>query len=297
VRRILVTGADGQVGWELRRTLAPLGEIIACTRRDLDLTDQGALRERVRRMKADVVVNAAAYTAVDDAESNEALAARINADAARILAEEASRTGAWFVHYSTDYVFDGAKSTPYTEEDEPNPINAYGRTKLAGERAIAAVDGRYLIFRTSWVYAARGRNFLLTMLRLASQRDSLRIVDDQHGAPTWARLVAEATAIALAKAIGNRAQSDAPRGIYHLTCRGQASWRQFAEAIFANASIASKPRIVPISTAEYRTPAVRPQNSLLVNDRMAAVFDVSLPDWQYALALCQAEMQAAALSR
>jgi dTDP-4-dehydrorhamnose reductase len=278
------------VGWELQRTLAPLGEVIACTRGDLDLSASSTLRARLQEIGADVIVNAAAYTAVDDAESNEALAARINAEAPRILAEEAARRGAWFVHYSTDYVFDGTKHTPYTEDDEPNPLSAYGRTKLAGEQSVASSRARHLIFRTSWVYAARGRNFLRTILRLASERDSLRIVDDQRGAPTWARLIAEATALALCQAITHPSGAQALCGTYHLSCGGDASWRQFAEAIIESASIPQKAQIIPIGTAEYPTPAARPRNSLLANDRLAEVFGIRLPHWRHALAMCQADM-------
>ena len=291
MRRILLTGAEGQVGWELQRTLAPLGELVACTRSALDLSALSTLRTRLQEIGADVIVNAAAYTAVDEAESNEALAARINAEAPQILAEEAARTGAWFVHYSTDYVFDGTKTTPYTEEDSPNPLNAYGRTKLAGEQAVALSGARHLIFRTSWVYAARGRNFLRTILRLASERDSLRIVDDQRGAPTWARLIAEATALALSRVITHPFGAEALSSTFHLTCGGDASWRQFADAILEGASIPQKPRIIPISTAEYPTPAARPRNSLLANDRLAEVFGVRLPHWRHALAMCQADME------
>jgi dTDP-4-dehydrorhamnose reductase len=288
--RILLTGADGQVGWELRRTLAPLGDVVACTRRELDISDLPYLRARLAGSRMDAIVKAAAYTAVDDAESNEALAARINGEAPRVLAQEAGRMGAWLVHYSTDYVFDGAKAAAYTEDDETNPLNAYGRTKLAGEQAIAAAGACHMIFRTSWVYAARGRNFLRTMLRLASKSESLRIVDDQRGAPTWARMVAEATALVLAQALSNPGQSDALRGVYHLTCGGDASWREFAEAIIQGASIENKPRIVPISTAEYPTPARRPRNSLLANDRVTATCGIRLPDWRSALSMCLADM-------
>ena len=288
--RIFLTGADGQVGWELRRTLAPLGDVVACTRRELDISNLRELRARLASAKAAAIVNAAAYTAVDDAESNEALAARINSEAPRVLAEEAGRMGAWLVHYSTDYVFDGSKAAAYTEADETNPVNAYGQTKLAGERGIAAVGARHMIFRTSWIYAARGRNFLRTILRLASKSESLRIVDDQRGAPTWARMVAEATALVLAQTLSNPGQSDALCGTYHLSCGGDASWREFAEAIIEGAPIGNKPRIVPISTAEYPTPARRPRNSLLANDRVAAMCGIRLPDWRSTLSMCLADM-------
>jgi dTDP-4-dehydrorhamnose reductase len=290
MRRIVLTGADGQVGWELRRTLAPLGQVLACTRHHLDLSEPRTLRYRLRVMKPDVIVNAAAYTAVDAAEANEALALRVNAEAPRVLAEEAGRTGGLLVHYSTDYVFDGTKETPYTEDDEPNPLNAYGRSKLAGEQAIAASGARYLTFRTSWLYAARGRNFLLTMLRLLAERDTLRVVDDQCGAPTWARLVAEGTALAVNRWLANPGRSEIHCGTYHLSCAGHATWRDFAEAIIVAFSVPRKPRIIPISAAEYPTPALRPRNSILANDRIRAAFGITLPDWREALALCQADM-------
>jgi dTDP-4-dehydrorhamnose reductase len=291
MRRIVLTGADGQIGWELRRTLAPLGHVVACARHDLDFSELRGLRQQLRAMKPDVIVNAAAYTAVDAAETNEALALRVNAEAPRVLAEEAGRTGGWLVHYSTDYVFDGTKEGPYTEDDEPNPLSAYGRSKLAGERAIAATGARHLTFRTSWVYAARGRNFLLTMLKLVAERDSLRVVDDQHGAPTWARLVAEATALAVSHCVAE-GRTDSRCGIYHLSCAGHATWREFAEAIIAGSSVARKPSVIPITTAEYPTPALRPRNSILANDRIGAAFGIRLPDWREALALCRADMEA-----
>jgi dTDP-4-dehydrorhamnose reductase len=289
MRRILLTGADGQVGWELRRTLAPLGDVMAFSRDALDLADQNRLRERVRELKPDVIVNAAAYTAVDKGESEEALAALINADAPRVLAEEAERIGAWLVHYSTDYVFDGTKASPYVEDDAPNPINAYGRTKLAGEQAIAALGGRHLIFRTSWVYANRGKNFLLTMLRLAAERDELRVVNDQRGAPTWARLIAEGTSLVLIQVLTDQPRHGFGSGIYHLTCDGVTTWREFAEAIFDNADLARRPRVIPITTAEYPMPAKRPRDSTLANDRLLREFGIRLPTWRSALALCMSE--------
>lgn len=284
--KILLTGADGQVGWELRRTLAPLGEVLAFPRGDLDLSDPAALRECVRTLKPEIIANAAAYTAVDRAEAEEAVAHRINADAPGIFAEEAERLGAWLVHYSTDYVFDGSKPGPYVEDDPPNPLNAYGRTKLAGERAVAAVGGRHLIFRTTWVYANRGRNFYLTMLRLAAERNELRVVDDQRGAPTWARLIAEGTALALMRVLADGAQSTRLSGLYHLTCGGAASWHEFAEAIFGQSKLARRPKVLPIRTAEYPTPARRPLNSLLSSDRASKVFGIGLPAWDFAFRMC-----------
>jgi len=287
MRRILITGADGQVGWELRRTLAPLGEIIAHGRGTLDFDDLDHLSARVDAIAPDVIVNAAAYTAVDKAESNETQAMRINADAPRVLAEACAKRDALLVHYSTDYVFDGTKPCMYEENDPTNPLGAYGRTKLAGERAIAAATDRYFVFRTSWVYANRGGNFLLTMLRLAKEREELRVVDDQRGAPTWARMIAEATAQVLA--CSSASVTDKRAGVYHMTCAGTTSWREFAEEIFARAALDRRPRVIPITTAEYPTPAKRPLNSRLSSEKLATTFGVRLPDWRDALALCMAE--------
>jgi dTDP-4-dehydrorhamnose reductase len=291
VRRILLTGAEGQVGWELRRTLAPLGEVIAFNRSTLDLADLDRLRTTVREIKPDLIVNPAAYTAVDRAEAEESLAFRINAKAPRVMAEEAQRLGAWFMHYSTDYVFDGRKPGAYVEDDEPNPLNAYGRTKLAGERAIAAVGGRHIVFRTSWVYADRGRNFLLTMLRLGQERDELKVVADQRGAPTWARMIAEtssAAAVQLLSTARSGTERDVLAGTYHLTCAGNASWHDFACAIFERRPGIKAPRVEPIETAQYPTPAVRPLNSVLSNTRLQDRFGLALPDWRAALSLCLA---------
>ena len=223
--RILLTGKNGQVGWELQRTLAPLGEVVVLDRRQLDLSDPDQIRERVREISPDLIVNAAAYTAVDRAEAEPEPAMAVNGTAPGLLAEEAKRIGAAIIHYSTDYVFDGAKTTPYTEEDAPNPLNVYGRTKLAGEQAVQAAGVPHLILRTSWVYGMRGKNFLLTILRLAREREELKIVDDQIGAPTWSRTIAEATAQILTS--GAWPVSGAS-GIYHLTASGSTSWYGFA---------------------------------------------------------------------
>jgi len=282
---VLLTGCEGQIGWELQRSLAPLGEVVACDRARLDIADLDRVRAVIRESRPQLIVNAAGYTAVDRAEAKEALAGRVNAEAPRVVAEEAQRLGAWLVHYSTDYVFDGAKSGPYLEEDTPNPLNAYGRTKLAGEQAVAAVGGRYLIFRTSWVYADRGKNFLRTMLRLARESDELRIVDDQIGAPTWARIVAESTALCALQVLRGGEAADARAGIYHLACSGETSWFGFAGAIFES-SQDRVPRLVPIATNEYAAPARRPANSLLDNTKIARVFGIVPVDWRRALGLC-----------
>ncbi len=284
--RILLTGAEGQVGWELRRTLAPLGNVLALDRGQLDLADLDRLRATVRELVPDLIVNAAAYTAVDRAESEEALAFRINAEVPRVLAEEAQCVGAWVVHYSTDYVFDGRKEGPYVEDDEPNPLNVYGRTKLAGERAIREISERHIVFRTSWVYADRGRNFLLTMLRMAQERDELKVVADQRGAPTWARMIAEATAAAVVQLSGKTEAIGQLSGIYNLTCAGSATWYDFACAIFERSCADKAPRVLPIGSAQYPTPAARPVNSILSNARLREGFRIVLPDWRDALDLC-----------
>ncbi len=291
---ILLTGASGQVGFELRRALAPLGPVAACDRSVLDLADPDAIRRVVREVRPALIVNAAAYTAVDKAESEPEAAMAINGRAPRILAEEARRLGASIIHYSTDYVFDGTKRGPYDEDDVPRPLSAYGRSKLEGEQGVAAAGAGYLIFRTSWIYAARGRNFMLTIQRLASERDELRVVNDQRGAPTWARLVAEATALAVARAgpaLGEHS------GLYHLTCAGDTTWYEFARAV-----VASFPprldrrsvRVVPIATSEYPTPARRPQNSVLSSARAEARLGIALPRWEEGLTLCRESIAGAA---
>ncbi|MFO1153184.1 MAG: dTDP-4-dehydrorhamnose reductase [Rhodospirillales bacterium] len=287
---ILLLGRQGQVGWELARTLAPLAPVIGLARDDLDLADPDAIRRAVRRAQPRLIVNAAAYTQVDKAETETELAMAINGTAPGILAEEAKRAGAALVHYSTDYVFAGSGDRPWREDDAVAPLNAYGVSKLAGEQAIAATGGRHLIFRTAWVYADRGRNFLKTMQRLALERDELRVVADQHGAPTWARLIAEATALVLA-ATRHRDGWDALAergGLYHLTSGGQTTWCDFAEAIVAASAPAGerRARVVGIATSEYPTPAKRPAYSVLDCSRLADSFGIGLPDWRDGLALC-----------
>jgi dTDP-4-dehydrorhamnose reductase len=298
--RILVTGKNGQVGFELLRSLAGAGQVMAVGRDEMDLSDPDSIRRAVRKFGPDLIVNAAAYTAVDQAESEPELALAINGVAPGILAEEAKRAGAALVHYSTDYVFDGSKVAPYTEEDEPRPLGAYGRTKLAGEHAIHAVDVPHLILRTSWVYGARGKNFLLTILRLAKEREELSIVDDQFGAPTWCRAIAVATAGILEHlGYGHPAFRDtcaAARGTYNLTALGHTSWHGFAAAILANAAsarqgesafaLARLPVLKPITTAQYPLPAQRPRNSVLANAKVHRAFGLSMPDWKSSLADC-----------
>ena len=282
--RILLTGKNGQVGWELQRALAPLGEVIAPDRRALDLASGDSISTAVRAVSPDVIVNAAAYTAVDRAESEPDLAMRVNGAAPAILAEEARRLGALMVHYSTDYVFDGTKQGAYVEDDAPAPLNQYGRSKLAGEQAVRTTAGAYCIFRTSWVYAARGHNFLNTILRLARERAELRIVDDQIGAPTWARSIADMTAAALSGPARERS------GLYHLTASGSVSWHGFARAILEGARSrfpdVSMPRLVPIPSSEYPLPAHRPLNSRLDNARLHAAFGLAPCRWEVMLAQC-----------
>jgi dTDP-4-dehydrorhamnose reductase len=285
--KILVTGKSGQVGYELMRSLQPLGEVSGVDRQEMDLSDLDQVREVIRRVQPRLIVNPAAYTAVDKAETEPELAMRINALAPGVMAEEATKLGAAIVHYSTDYVFDGSKQGPYTEADQPCPLNVYGRTKLAGEQAIAAAGVPYLIFRTSWVYGMRGKNFLLTMLRLAAERDELRIVADQYGAPTWCRTLADTTACILSQA---RVASDSNAwwrdngGLYHLTSQGATTWHGFADALLDQAE--KKPALVPISSSEYPVPAARPGNSRLSCELLIKKFG-HLPHWREALRLCQ----------
>lgn len=276
--RILLTGKSGQVGWELQRALAPLGEVIACDRSELDLANPDQIVAVARETQPQIIVNAAAYTAVDKTESESELAHAINARAPGILADEAKKLGALLVHYSTDYVFDGTKAWPYTEEDAPNPINVYGRTKLAGEQVIQASGCRHLIFRTSWVYGPRGKNFLLTILRLAKERDELRIVSDQIGAPTTSALIADVTAQIL------RAFSPEKQGLYNLTATGSVSWHGFAQAIVRTAGLTVK--VTSIPTSEYPTPARRPSSSLLNTALLRQQFDIVLPSWEDGLRTC-----------
>ena len=282
--RILVLGRHGQVGTALTQSLQGLGELITLDRSQLDLSNPDAIRTALRELQPQMIINAAAYTAVDAAESDEATAFQINAEAPRVIAEESERLGAALVHYSTDYVFDGGKQGAWLEDDATAPLSVYGRSKLAGEQAITDVGGTHLILRTSWVYGLHGKNFLLTMLKLAETRDELAIVDDQIGAPTWAVTIADATA-AIIRDSGESAQLAALSGIYHLCAGGHTSWFGFAQAIFAHASIERKPKLRPITTAEYPTPAKRPSNSMLNTDKFRHTFG-DLPAWDSALQTC-----------
>ena len=279
---ILITGSNGQLGFELARLCTPAGEIVAADRAALDLADPDAIVAAVRGAKPDLVINAGAYTAVDLAEKEVPQATAINARAPGILAEEVKRIGALLIHYSTDYVFDGARTTPYPEDAPTAPLNVYGATKLAGEQAIAAIGGRALVLRTSWVYGLRGRNFLQTIRKLAAERDELRIVADQIGVPNWSRTLAEATA----RIVGAEGAALTDRqGVYHLSGTGAASWHDFARAIVGDVK---KPRIIAIATAEYPLPARRPPYGVLDTARFESAFGFGLPDWRDVLARCLA---------
>lgn len=286
MKKILVTGKNGQVGWELQRALASLGQIIALDSQGMDLSDVDAIRRKVREVAPDIIVNPAAHTAVDKAESEPDLSMAINGTAAGVLAEEAKKLDALLIHYSTDYVFNGSKTSPYVETDTPDPQSVYGKTKLAGEQAIQAVGGKHLILRTSWVYGVHGGNFVKTILRLAKERSELRIVADQYGAPTWARLLAESTAQIIGK------YSEEKSGVYHLTPGGRTNWHQFAEEIVRLArqyddALKDKPLTIhPIATHEYPLPAKRPANSSLSTEKIRKTFGLELPQWGADLAKC-----------
>lgn len=294
--RILVTGATGQVGWELLRSLMPVGKVIAVDRARCDLSRPESIAPLIRELGPAVIVNAAAYTAVDKAETEEALATTINGTSVGVLAQEAKRAGALLVHYSTDYVFDGKKSAPYVEDDTPNPLNAYGRSKLAGEIAIRESGCAHLILRTSWVYGARGRNFAKTILRLAREQDTLNIVADQFGAPTSARFIADSTAHIVRRAFGDRSALRFSSGTYHLTAGGSTNWHRFAEAIVYMAGqqnlldTARSLTIHPIAASAYSSPAPRPKNSRLDCNLVRRHFGVKHAEWHQALERVVEEM-------
>jgi dTDP-4-dehydrorhamnose reductase len=300
--RILLTGKNGQLGGELLQFLPQCSQVIAPGRQELDLTDPGQIRRMVREVRPHVIVNAAAYTAVDQAENEEGMARAVNAEAPAVLAQESKKIGAAIIHLSTDYVFDGTKNSPYIETDPTSPINLYGKTKLEGELAIKSTGLSHLIFRASWIYGTRGRNFLLTVLRLASQQDELRIIRDQIGAPTWSRVIAQAI-VRILQTIpvqkGDHIPFSEVSGTYNMTAGGEASWYEFAEAILQEASaMVIEPswisqasggkafrvrNIVPITTPEYPTAARRPAYSVLSNSRFEQTFGFRLPDWRVQL--------------
>ncbi|WP_042337876.1 dTDP-4-dehydrorhamnose reductase [Paraburkholderia ferrariae] len=281
---ILLLGTNGQLGQELMCLLRGFGRLVGLDRRGLDLANLDQIRQVVRALEPAVIVNAAAYTAVDRAEDESLLAQRVNAEAPGVLAEEAKRLGSALIHYSTDYVFDGTLTHPYIETDLASPVNVYGRSKLAGEVAIAEVGGRHLVFRTSWVYGLRGGNFLLTMLRIAENRDELSVVVDQRGAPTWSRTIAAATTQILAQVPRERGEQEAwwarNGGVYHLTAAGSTSWHGFASTIFSYLPPTRRPNVVPIKTQDYPSKAARPANSCLGTDKIRQAFGIFAPDWQ-----------------
>lgn len=292
--KMLVTGRNGQVGWELSRSLQPLGEVVALGRDRADLTSPDTLRALVLHERPDVVVNAAAYTAVDRAESEPALAMRINGEAPAALARAAKEAGALLIHYSTGHVFDGTKPGRYQEQDTPNPLSEYGRSKLAGERAIIECGCRHVILRTQWVFGSRGGNFLQTIVGLAGEREHLRIVSDQFGAPTSARLIADVTSQLLGRLT---AGADVPVGVYHLAAAGRASWYHYADYIVAAArelprlaKLLRVQAIEPIDTAAYPLPARRPANSSFDCGKLERTFGLTLPQWQEGVRLCLAEL-------
>jgi dTDP-4-dehydrorhamnose reductase len=284
--QILIFGQQGQVAWELQRTLPTIGQVTTIGSQELDLANVDKLRDTIRTLRPNIIVNAAAYTAVDKAESDREAAISINQMAPQIMAEEAAKLGSLLVHYSTDYVFDGTKATAYLEDDSTNPLGVYGATKLGGEQAIQAVGGDHLIFRTTWVYGTRGKNFLLTILRLAAEKPELKIVADQIGAPTWSRSIAEATAQVVVQWPYKSAS-----GLYHLSAAGMTSWHGFASKIVdlsreivPERSLAVE-KILPIPAAEYPTPAARPANSQLNSDKLLQTYGVQLADWEQTLSL------------
>ena len=301
--KIVIVGRNGQLAWEASQRFRGLGEVISIGRPELDLTDIESVRAEIRRIKPSVLVNAAAYTAVDQAESDREAAMKINSEAPAAMAEEMKRLRGLFITYSTDYVFDGKKTAPYNENDATGPLNVYGSSKLSGEKAIEAVGGSYLIFRTSWVYGARGKNFLKTIARLAAERPELRVVDDQVGAPTWSRDLADATRKIIEQLMTQAASQKSPigealgdrRGIYHMTAAGSVSWCGFAAAIVEEMgkrglSKGNLANIVPIPSSEFPTPAARPQNSRLCNDKLKNIFGVTLPPWRESLTAVMDEL-------
>ena len=287
--KIILTGKNGQVGWELNHSLSTLGTVYPMGRNDMDLSKPETLRPVIQEIKPDLIVNAAAYTAVDKAESEPELAMIINGVAPGVLAQEAKKIGAGLIHYSTDYVFDGTATSPYKEDDPTCPLSAYGKSKLAGEQAVIQANIPYLIFRTSGVYSLRGSNFLLTMQKLAQTRNQIKVVTDQIGCPTWSRTIAVGTAQILEQCIKEGTASSQPlthSGVFHMSCAGETHWFGFAKKIFELLGLSNDIELIPIPTTEYPTPATRPKYSLLSNRKLKQVFHHELPHWQDALKEC-----------
>jgi dTDP-4-dehydrorhamnose reductase len=287
--RILLTGKNGQVGWELNRSLARLGNIFAMDRNDMDLSKPETLGPVIQNIRPDIIINAAAYTAVDKAESEPELAITVNGIAPGVIAEEAKKIGATVIHYSTDYIFDGKAKFPYKEEEATGPLSVYGKSKLAGEQAVTQVGIPHIIFRTSWVYSLRGSNFLITMQKLAQTRKQIKVVDDQTGAPTSARAIAEGTANILGqglKASTTKSSTFFHPGVFHMSCGGETNWFGFAKAILKISGLSEGADVSPISTSEYPTRAARPKYSLLSNKKLKQVFHHEMPQWQDALQEC-----------
>ena len=284
--KILLFGKEGQVGWELQRSLSLQGQLRAVGLQDVDMEDPDGLRKCIHQNQPDILVNAAAYTAVDKAESEPAKAYRVNAEAVGVMAEEARKLNAWLVHFSTDYVFDGEKSSPYKEDDPVCPLSVYGKSKLEGEQLIQKHHDKHLIFRTSWVYAARGNNFAKTMLRLAGEKDELKVIADQHGAPTSAELIADVTALAIYR-ISRVSAEENFAGIYHLVAGGETSWHGFAQYVLELAQSmgvelkTSAEEVQSIPTSAYPLPATRPQNSRLNTSKLCKTFNINLPNWHF----------------
>ena len=284
--KLLLLGSNGQVGWELQRSMGMLGKLKACDRNTVDFFNLDALRKLIRGYKPDVIVNAAAYTDVDKAESDEENAFQVNSKAVDLLAQEAKVLDAWLIHFSTDYVFDGAKMGPYIEEDKANPLSVYGKTKLQGEEAIKKSKCKYLIFRSSWLYGNHGKNFFNTIIKLAKERSELRVISNQIGAPTSAGLVADVTSLCLYRIAHNNQSSKEIAGIYHLTATGKASWYDFAKYVIIEAKksggvfLTNPENIIAINASEYVLPAKRPENSLLDTQKLCKTFNLQLPAWQ-----------------
>jgi len=287
--KILLTGKTGQIGGELNNIVGDLGNLITVDKEQLDLSKPNSIEPVILNIKPDIIINPAAYTAVDKAEKEPDLAMTVNAIAPGLLAKAARKVGAGLIHYSTDYVFDGCSEIPYKEEDPPNPLNVYGKTKLAGEKALAEAGVPFLIIRTGWVYSLHGKNFLRTIKKLAEEKDTLQVIDDQIGAPTWARSVALKTHQILKQCLNKKwleTKDPSLSGIFHLTCQGKTSWHGFARKVLNMSSTSQNIKLIAIPTSDYPTPATRPSNSLLNNEKIQKVFGLDMPHWEDALKDC-----------